>query len=66
MIRKSTTLVQVNAECVDCGKQFTSRNAQALAAQHCERYGHEVIGEVYLIFRHRPAKENDHVVQRPV
>lgn len=39
------------AECQDCGWKTSSyKNAQALAAQHARRYGHQVRGELGIAF----------------
>lgn len=58
-MRKKTWLIHAQAECRDCGAQFTLyTNAQALAAQHARKYGHTVEGEVGLAFRYGEEKES--------
>lgn len=43
-------LVHAIAKCDDCGKEWESRNAQDVAAQHAKRYGHSVHGELGYAF----------------
>jgi hypothetical protein len=37
---------KVNAWCEDCGKKWSGLNAQAVAAIHARKYGHEVSVEI--------------------
>lgn len=50
--------VHAVAWCSDCGKQFDNwKNAQALAAQHAKKYGHQVRGETGFAFAYGPGSE---------
>ena len=41
LLRKSKgSLVHAEGYCLDCGKEFTSRNALAVAARHTDSTGH--------------------------
>jgi hypothetical protein len=47
-----TKPIHAYARCETCGKEFTSINAQGLAAQHAEKYGHIVFGEIAYGYRY--------------
>lgn len=51
---------KVNAECRDCGKVWHGLNAQAVAAVHSRKYGHEVTVEIlqYIIYGERNEKHS--------
>lgn len=50
-MKKIIGVVHAVATCEDCGKEFQNyKNAQALAAQHAQKYKHLVEGEVGLFF----------------
>lgn len=42
---KRSGLLGAYSRCIDCGWETEARNAVGNAAQHAERYGHEVISE---------------------
>ena len=44
--RETWTGLTVHAWCDDCEKKWFSKNAQGVAAQHCDRYGHVVHVEI--------------------
>lgn len=51
MKNKDVGVIAAFAACETCGMTFESyRNAQALAAQHAQRYGHTVRGEATIRF----------------
>lgn len=50
-MKHAYTVISDTATCRDCGKQFTcTKNAQALAKQHAEKYGHEIHGEKEILY----------------
>lgn len=52
-MKKRTWKVHAIAMCTDCNKEFCNyKNAQALAAQHAQKYRHVVTGEVGLAFKY--------------
>ncbi len=44
--RVTYTGVTVRAWCDTCGKSWVTKNAQGVAAQHCDRYAHVVHVEI--------------------
>lgn len=50
----SMWLTHTYGECTDCGATFEAKNAQGLAAQHADRYGHEVHVDLGYAFRAVP------------
>lgn len=46
-------------DCQDCDATFSSRNVQGLAAQHADKYGHEVHVELGYAFRAYPEGQGD-------
>ncbi len=50
-------VIHAYAYCEVCGKEWTSRNAQALAAKHFYATGHCVTGEIAFGFSY-PTKNN--------
>lgn len=49
-------VIHAYARCEDCGKEFDARNAQGLAAQHHNKTGHSVFGEIAYGFRYGPSR----------
>lgn len=59
-MKKKIGVIHCVAICKDCGKVFDNyKNAQALAAQHCRKYGHTVNGEVGIAFTYEPKEERN-------
>ena len=48
---------KVNAECVDCGKEWHGNNAQGVAAIHARKYGHDVMVEILQYLRYKGDKK---------
>ena len=46
MSRSTWTRRDLRAWCQDCGKEWFSKNAQWVAAQHCDRHAHVVHVEI--------------------
>jgi hypothetical protein len=50
-MKQAYTVISDTAVCENCGKKFTcTKNAQALAKQHAEKYGHRVTGEKEVLY----------------
>jgi hypothetical protein len=50
-MKQAYTVILDTAVCQDCGKKFTcTKNAQALAKQHAEKYKHKVTGEKEILY----------------
>jgi len=46
MAQGSQNLIAAALHCQDCEKSFEKKNATGLAAQHHNRTGHQIVGEL--------------------
>lgn len=52
MSKASMNLVAAALYCEDCDKSFQKKNAQGLAAQHHNKTGHRITGELVFTYEH--------------
>ena len=57
-------LIAARADCEDCEWFVEARNAQGIAAQHADQYGHTVACDLNYGFRAEPESPTDHDARR--